>query len=109
MVPRSRAILLRGHEHDTLTPWQLAVALIPVLPVIGLFIAIVRLLLATDELMRRIYIDSLAIAGGITALLAVSYGLIESPGIPNLSAWWTWTVFMISFGIATGFVRRRYR
>ena len=90
-------------------PLQLAVALIPVLPVIGVFIAVLRLLLATDELQRRIYIESLAIAGGITALLAVSYGLIESPGVPNLSAWWTWTVFMLSFGISTFFVRRHYK
>ena len=35
--------------------------------------------------------------------------LLESPGIPNLSAWWTWTVFMLAFGIASFFVRRRYR
>jgi hypothetical protein len=29
--------------------------------------------------------------------------------MPHLSAWWTYSVFMITWLIATFFVRRRYR
>jgi len=105
-------ILSRMLLHSLTTPpdrWQFAVALLPLIPVIFVFVAIVRLLLATDELQRRVYVNSLAIAGGVTALLAVTYGLIESEQFPPLSAWWTYSVFMISWLIATFFVRRSYR
>ena len=74
-----------------------AIALLPLLPSIFGFVAIVRLVLATDELQRRIIVNSLALAGGATALLAVTYGLIEGDDIPNPSAWCTYVVFMVSW------------
>jgi uncharacterized membrane protein len=91
-------------------PWvQVLVAVSPVVPVAMLFAAVVRLILHTDEMQRRVYIESLAAAGGATALLAVTYGLIESERFPHLSAWWTWGVFGVAWIISTFVVRRRYR
>jgi hypothetical protein len=89
--------------------WQIVVALLPFIPVVFLFAAVVRLLRGTDELYRRIIVESLAIAGGATALLAVTYGLIESDHFPHLSAWWTYSTFMVAWLIAQFFVRRQYR
>jgi hypothetical protein len=59
--------------------------------------------------MRRMIVNSIALAGGATALLAVTYGLIEGEGFPFISAWWTYSVFMTSWVIAGFFVRRHYR
>jgi hypothetical protein len=89
--------------------WQLAIALSPLVPVVFVFIATVRCVLGMDEMMRRICVNSLAIAGGATALLSVTYGLIEGDSLPKLSAWWTYTTFMVAWLIASFFVRRRYR
>ena len=88
---------------------QMVIALSPMIPVAFVFAAIVRCVLRMDELMRRICMDSLALAGGATALLAVTYGLIEGPALPKLSAWWTYSTFMTAWLVATIFVRRRYR
>jgi len=101
--------LLRGPMQHVSEGWQIALALLPVIPVFFVFAAIVRVVLGTDELYRRICVDSLALAGGATALIAVTYGLIESDYFPHLSAWWTYMTFMVAWIIASLFVRRRYR
>jgi hypothetical protein len=104
-----RGWLLHGPMRQASQPAQLAVALLPIIPTAFLFAAIVRLVRGTDELFRRITIESLALAGGATALLAVTYGLIEGDRVPRLSAWWTYCVFMSAWIVASFFVRRRYR
>jgi len=98
---------LNTHKLDD--TWRTLVAVLPIIPVIFVFIAIVRFVRATDELQRQIIVNSLALAGGATALLAVTYGLIEGEGFPFISAWWTYSVFMTSWIIAAFFVCRHYR
>src|SRR3954463_9395262 len=69
--------LLYGRLSDA-QPWlKVAVAALPVIPVLLVLLAVVRVMRRTDELQRQVYVESLAIAGGATALLAVAYGLIE--------------------------------
>jgi hypothetical protein len=101
--------LLHGSLRDAGDGWQIGVAALPIIPTLFVFIAVVRLLRRTDEFHRQVCVDSLAIAGGVTALLAVTYGLIEGGRLPHLSAWWTYCTFMIAWLIASFFVQRRYR
>ena len=101
--------LLHGPMRHASQPVQWAVAVMPIVPVGLVFAAIVRLVLHTDEMQRRMYVDALALAGGATALLAVTYGLIEGEFAPHLSAWWTYGTFMMSWLVAQFFVRRRYQ
>ena len=95
--------------HTADGPWPTIIALAPVIPAIFVFVSIVRYFLDTDELRRRIAVDSLALAGGATALIAVTYGLLEGGGLPRPSAWWTFAVFMGSWIVSGCFVRRRYQ
>jgi hypothetical protein len=89
-----RGWLLHGPMKDS-KAWQCAVvALIPAIALILIVASVVRVLRSTDEMLRQIQTESLAIAGGVTALLAASYGLLEGPNFPFLSAWWTYSVFM---------------
>jgi hypothetical protein len=104
-----RHYLLHGSMRHADERSQIVVALLPLIPTLFLFAAIVRFVRATDEFYRRIFIESLALAGGMTALLAVTYGLIESDYFPYLSAWWTYGTFMVAWMIATLFVQRQYR
>lgn len=87
---------------------KVAVAIAPAVPVAFVFLAVLRYFAATDEFQRRLMVESLAIAGGITALLAVTYGFLENAGLPYLSAWWTYTTFMAAWLIARLFVSRTY-
>src|ERR1022692_3519527 len=68
-------LLSRWMWHNANGRWQTVVALFPMIPAVFVFASIVRYLLATDELLRRIAVVSLALAGGATALIAVTYGL----------------------------------
>lgn len=94
---------------DSGAVWRVLVAMSPMVAVAFTLAAIVRHLRAVDELMVRMQMESLAIAGAVTAMAAVTYGLGETEGLPHVSAWWTYTVFMLSWGSALPFVRRRYR
>jgi hypothetical protein len=90
-------------------PWLTAIALLPVVPIFFVFLAGVRLFAKTDEFNKRIMTDSLAAAGVITALVAATYGFAEGTLVPRPSAWWTWSVFMVSWLIASFILRWRYR
>ena len=90
--------------------WQILVALLPLIPVGFLFAAFVRFLRRTDEFQRQIIVISLALAGGATALLSLTYGILESFRIlPHPSAWLTWMTFMFGWAIASVIVRRRFQ
>jgi len=95
--------------HGVRGPWPIAIALAAMIPLVFVFAAIVRFLLRTDEFIRKTTVESLAISGGATALIAVTYGLLEAAGFPKQSAWWTYSVFMIGWLVAQPFVRRRYK
>lgn len=84
------------------------IALIPFLPTIAVFAVIVRYIRGTDERMYRIFVDSFAIAGGITALLSVGYGLLEGEFVPLPSAWMPWVAYWVAFGTILPILRRRY-
>ena len=85
------------------------IALLPLIPVAALVPIVVRYMRETDEFERRMQTESLAIAGGVTAMLAVTYGFLEIAGLPHLSAWWTWCVLMLAWAIARPLVGRHYQ
>lgn len=81
----------------------------PLVPIGFMAATLVRFFRDTDEFQRRVVTESLAIAAGVTAILAVTYGFLESTGLPHPSAWVTWIVVMGSWAVARVFVARRYR
>ena len=101
--------LLRGPMRDALEGWQFIIAILPMVPILLTFSAIVRYMLGVDELIRQMQVNALALAGGATALLAATYGLVEGEHVPKLSAWWTFVTFMMAWLVASFFVRRRYQ
>jgi len=96
-------------SHDVVAgPLRYAVALAPAVPIVFVWLTILRYWATTDELERRVMLESLGVAGAITALLAATYGFLEGAGLPHLSAWWTWTVFMASWLVGRLIVQRFY-
>ena len=103
IYPISSAV---GH---TSGPWKIALALTPLIPIVAIFIFAIQMIRGIDELERQILIEALAIAAGVTALLAVTYGFLEVAHLPRPSAWFTYGIVMLAWGIATPFVTRKYK
>lgn len=74
-------------------------ALIPMLPALGMLWAIVRHFQRLDEYLRVWSLENVSIAGAITATFSITYGFMEGVGYPRLSMWIIWSVFMGGFGV----------
>ncbi|WP_426221645.1 hypothetical protein [Pseudomonas sp. DWRC2-2] len=88
---------------------KIALALLPVIPMIAMAIAIIRRLNAMDEMGRKIQLDALAVAFVCTALTTFSYGFLETAGFPRLSAFMVWPIMGGVWCVATIIGARRYQ
>lgn len=82
-------------------------ALIPLVAVVLLFIAVLRYMLHTDEMLRRLHVLAFAIAAGATAFLALTWGFLETAGLPKLSAFWTFACIDVIWGVSFLVLQRR--
>ncbi len=89
-------------------PWRFAVALLPIIPAIGVLVGILRQMGRLDELQRRIHFEAIAFAFAGTALLTFSYGFVENVGLPHLSWFFVWPIMASLWVIGTGIATRRY-
>lgn len=90
-------------------PIHTLIALLPIIPLVFVFVFVVQFINSIDELERQILVESLAVAAGATALAAVTYGFLEVAGFPNISIWYTYLFVMGAWLIAQPLVRRRYK
>jgi hypothetical protein len=93
--------------------WRFVLAIAPLLPVIGVIRAVVRLIRDEDELERRIDLEAFAIAAMVTGFGFFSYGLLLSVGaFPAPPAFLVAILVMPglfgSYGLARWAVSRRY-
>jgi hypothetical protein len=68
------------------------------IPVFIVVWVIARQFRRTDEFVRLRALEGIAFAGGITAGLALTYGLLETVGFPKLSMFWVWASMGIFWG-----------
>jgi hypothetical protein len=100
---------------DLIPPGLLVVtAMLPVLPLAGLFVGITRWLGRLDELQRMIHLEAMVIQFAATGMLVMSYGMLAKAGVvPDLRATQAFPfVWLAIFGFWTiGFalVRRKYQ
>jgi hypothetical protein len=88
---------------------QVLVAVVPVIPVIFVLMVIVRLFSRIDEMQRRIHLEAVALAAGITSLLALTCGFLENAGMPRLSGFWTFASIGVLWAVFAMILQRRYR
>ncbi|MDP1632488.1 MAG: hypothetical protein Q8L66_13815 [Caulobacter sp.] len=89
--------------------WALAIA--PALPVIGV-IVIMGLYVKeeTDEFQRRVLVESMLWAIGLTLSATTVAGFLEMYlHTPPLQSFWAFPIFCLTMGLSQLFVRRRYR
>src|SRR3954453_8550329 len=90
-------------------PWKYAIAVLPVLPALGIPFAVVRYCQAMDELQLRIQLEALAFGFASTALATFTYGFLQNAGLPDVSWVWVWPVMAACWMVGQLVVRRRYR
>ena len=88
---------------------KIALALLPVIPMIAIAVSIIRRLNSMDELGRKIQLEALAVAFVCTALTTFSYGFLETAGLPRLSAFMVWPIMGGVWCVATIIGTRRYQ
>ena len=89
-------------------PWRFAIALLPMIPAIGVLVAVLRQLRRMDELQRQIQFEALAFAFAGTALITFGYGFVENVGLPHLNWFWVWPIMAILWAIGSALAARRY-
>ena len=91
-------------------PERVTLAILPALPVVWVMWAVIKYLGRADELQRRVLIESLAIAAGVTAFLSLSYGFLEDmAGFPHVPLWWVFMVIDLVWAASGCILWRRYK
>lgn len=103
------ALVTRLHD----TGWRLVLAVLPLLPVVGVIRAVVRLIRDEDELERRIDLEAFAIAAMVVGFGFFSYGLLLGAQVlprppATLTALLVMPALFASYGLAKWVVARRY-
>ncbi|WP_158756380.1 hypothetical protein [Dyella sp. S184] len=90
---------------------KIALALLPVLPVLFVVRAMVRLVLGSDELEQRIHLIGLAIAATVVSTLSLVGGFLAAAGVIRLDGailLWVWPTLVLVYAAGRGWASRRY-
>jgi len=85
--------------------------LLPVLPIVFVVRAMVRLVLASDELERRLQLEAISIASMTVGLLSFAAAFLRGAGLLPIdnALMWVLPALFGAYGIASWWVRRRFR
>lgn len=100
--------------HTQSTLWRAVLAILPLIPVLFVIRALVRVIRDQDELERRIALEAIAISAMTTGFGFFSLGLLLSAkvgwSIPaDTMAIWVLPCLFATFGVAKLLIVRRYR
>ncbi len=103
----SQALLKHVHS----MPLTVLVVLLPVLPIVFVVRAMVRLVLASDELERRLQLEAISIASMSVGLLSFAAAFLRDAGLLPIHnpLMWVLPALFAAYGIANWWVRRRFR
>lgn len=90
---------------------KIALALLPVVPVLFVVRAMVRLVLGSDELEQRTHLIGLAIAATVVSMLSLTGGFLAAAGIIQLDGTvliFVWPVLVVVYSAGRIWASRRY-
>ena len=90
---------------------KIALALLPVLPVLFVVRAMVRLVLGSDELEQRTHLIGLAIAATVVSMLSLTGGFLAAAGIIQLDGTvliFVWPILVVVYAAGRAWASRRY-
>ncbi|MEP6898517.1 MAG: hypothetical protein ABI870_08310 [Rhodanobacter sp.] len=94
--------------------WRGVLAILPLLPVLLVIRAMIRVIRDQDELERRIDLEAIAVAATLTGFGFFSFGLLLSAQVfsgmaADAVAIWVMPCLFGSFGVAKSLITLRYR
>ena len=97
-------------EHVHALPLRVVIVLLPVLPIVFVVRAMVRLVLASDELERRLQLEAISIASMSVGLLSFAAAFLRGAGLLPIDngLMWVLPALFAAYGIANWWVRRRF-
>jgi hypothetical protein len=98
--------LKTGVENEAL---KIAIAVMPVVPALGIPLAVIGYCRAMDEFQLRIQLESLAFGFAAAAIATFTYGFLQNAGLPDVSWVWVWPVMAVCWMLGQLIARRRYR
>ena len=90
---------------------KIALALLPVVPVLFAVRAMVRLVLGSDELEQRIHLIGLAIAATVVSTLSMAGGFLTAANVIKLDGsilLWVWPTLVVLYSVGRSWASRRY-
>ncbi len=99
--------LLKSHEFSRV--WQILISLSPAVPVVFVIVAIMRLMIYSDELQQRIQLLAVAFSAALTGLITFSYGLLENIGFPKFSTFYVLPMLIFIWGTSLRYFEKRYQ
>ncbi len=105
------AVTLIRHMPFSLPQWAvILVALTPLIPALMMLRTYVTYLRALDELGRRIQTEAWLISAGVVGLGSFTYSFLEEwAQFPRIDLVWIFPALIFFWGMASFFVRRRYK
>lgn len=91
--------------------WAVIVlSLAPVAPALMMLRAYIEFTRSMDEFQRRVQSEALIVASAIVLFGSFAYGFLEEwADFPHVPMIWVFPAFCIAWGLASFFIRRRYR
>lgn len=89
--------------------WQVVISLSPVIPVGFVVLAIMRLMMHSDELQQRIQLFAVSFSAALTGLITFSYGFLENIGFPKFPTFFVLPLLIFIWGISLRYFEKRYQ
>lgn len=90
-------------------PAQVIITLLPAIPTAFVIIAIMRMLISSDELQQRIQLFAVSFSAALTGFITFSYGFLENVGFPKFSTFLVFPMLVAFWGISLGYFTRKYQ
>jgi len=88
---------------------QVIVTLLPAIPTAFVIIAIMRMLISSDELQQHIQLYAVSFSAALTGFITFSYGFLENVGFPKFSTFLIFPMLVAFWGISLGYFSRKYQ
>lgn len=88
---------------------QVIVTLLPAIPTAFVIIAIMRMLISSDELQQRIQLYAVSLSAALTGFITFSYGFLENIGFPKFSTFLVFPMLVAFWGISLAYFSRKYQ
>ena len=88
---------------------QIVLSIAPAIPVGLVILAMMRLLIHSDELQQRIQLFATAFAAAFTGFVTFSYGFLENVGFPKFPTFLVFPMLVLVWGAGLRYFEKRYQ